>query len=262
MPRAKKFFEFQAQFRFYEELNDFLPVDKRKRQILYAFNRNPSVKDAIESFGIPHPEVDLIIANGESVGFDYHVRNNDLISVYPVFESIDISPIVKLRESPLRNPAFILDVHLGKLARLMRMLGFDVMYRNDYDDPEIIRISVREKRIILTRDRKLLHAKIVTHGYCLRSQIPLRQIEEVLERFDLYHQTKPFSKCLACGGNITKVSKQDIIDLLEPKTKLYYDTFYQCENCRKIYWEGSHFGGLRKDFAHILSIIKNHQKTA
>lgn len=231
----------QAQFRFYEELNDFLPSQKKKQSFQYRFKGKPSVKDAIEAIGIPHTEVDLIIANGESVGFDYHLRNEDHISVYPVFEGIDISPIVKLREKPLRRSAFICDVHLGKCARYLRMLGFDTLYENDYDDPKIVAISVARNRILLTRDRKLLHAKVITHGYWIRSQKPKEQVKEVVKRFDLYNQMKPFIRCINCNGLIKKIKKDDVIEQLEPKTKKYYNEFYQCETCGKVYWKGSHY---------------------
>ncbi len=232
---------YTAMFRFYEELNDFLPEEKRKTTILYNFDGNPSIKDAIEAQGIPHTEIDMIIVNEESVGFDYHLKNGDHVGVYPMFESIDISPLVRLREHPLRAPKFILDVHLGKLARLMRLCGFDTLYRNDYDDPEIIELSVSQKRIILTRDRALLHARIITHGYCLRSMNASEQLSEVIRRFDLKSIIAPFSRCLSCNGTLHSVDKASISDQLEPKTKLYYDGFFRCDGCGKIFWKGSHF---------------------
>ena len=175
-----------AQFRFYEELNDFLFPSKKKTLFSYQFNGTPSIKDVIEGMGVPHTEVDLILVNGISVGFDYHLLHGDHVSVYPVFESLDISPIVLLREKPLRKSTFILDVHLGKLARSLRMLGFDSLYRNDYEDSEIISISVKEKRIILTRDQDILKRRAVTRGYLIRSTSLEEQIHEVLSRFDLF----------------------------------------------------------------------------
>ena len=180
-----------AQFRFYEELNDFLAPDKKKRDFSYPFNGRPSIKDAIEAIGVPHTEVELILANGRSVGFDYPLKHGDRVSVYPVFESLDISPVVRVREKPLREPSFILDVHLGRLAKLLRMLGFDTRYRNDYRDIEIVDISIKERRIILTRDRGILKNRSVTHGYCLRSTEPIAQAREVLQRFDLFSQVTP-----------------------------------------------------------------------
>ena len=234
-------FKNEAQFRFYEELNDFLPSKKKKRLFRYYFNGKPSVKDAIEAIGIPHTEVDLIIANGRSVGFHYHLKNSDYISVYPVFEGIDISPIVKLRDRPLRESRFVCDVHLGKCARYLRMLGFDTLYQNDYDDPKIIAISVTQNRILLTRDQKLLRAKVITHGYCIRSQNPDEQAREVVKRFDLYNRVKPFVRCITCNGMIGEVKKEEMVEQLEPKTRKYYNEFYQCKSCKKVYWKGSHY---------------------
>ncbi|MBN1293701.1 MAG: twitching motility protein PilT, partial [Candidatus Latescibacteria bacterium] len=141
-----------AQFRFYEELNDFLPTEKRKIDFTYEFDGTPSIKDVVEALGVPHTEIDLILVNGASVDFSYHMCDVDIISVYPVFESLDISPVTHLREKPLREPKFILDVHLGKLAKYMRLLGFDTVYDNLYDDHEIVALAVAQKRTILTRD--------------------------------------------------------------------------------------------------------------
>ncbi|MDO9047434.1 MAG: Mut7-C RNAse domain-containing protein [Methylobacter sp.] len=149
--------EHTAEFRFYEELNDFLPPEQRKRTMHYRFSGHPGIKDPIEVFGVPHTEVDLIVVNGQSVGFDYQLQAGDRVAVYPVFETLDISSLVRLREKPLRNPRFILDVNLGKLAKRMRLLGFDSLYRNDYRDADIVNIAVNERRIVLTRDRPFVY---------------------------------------------------------------------------------------------------------
>ncbi len=230
-----------AQFRFYEELNDFLPIEKRKQDFVFSFQGNPAIKDAIEAIGVPHVEVDLILVNGESKDFNYPLRDHDQVSVYPVFEAFDISPVTHLRPQPLRQPQFILDVHLGTLARYLRLLGFDVWYDNGYDDVEIVRIAFQQSRIILTRDLGLLKNKIVTRGYWLRNVKPKQQVSEVLDRFNLREQVKVFSRCLVCNGFIEPVPKQAILDQLLPKTKMYYEKFFQCQQCHKIYWQGAHF---------------------
>jgi len=229
-----------ARFRFYEELNDFLPPEQRKKEFEYSFSGHPGIKDPIEALGVPHTEVELVVVNGNSVGFDYQLQGGDRVSVYPVFESLDVSPLLRLRPEPLRHPAFVLDVHLGKLARQLRTLGFDVLYRNDYSDPDIVRISVDENRTILTRDRRLLFAKVITHGCWLRATDPEKQLREVLDRFDLYSMIDPFKRCIACNGLLEEVEKSDVIDRLEPLTRRYYDRFFQCPECRKIYWHGTH----------------------
>jgi len=230
-----------AEFRFYEELNDFLPQEKRKVTFDYSLQRRASVKDIIEALGVPHTEVEVILANGQSVDFGYIVGDGDRISVYPMFESLDIRPLLKLRELPLRQPSFVLDCHLGRLARYLRHLGFDTLYRNDYTDDRLATISADEHRILLTRDRDLLKRRIISHGYCVRSHDPRRQLDEVLARFDLYADIKPFGRCTRCNGMVIAVDKNDILDQLEPGTRKYYNEFWRCGSCCQIYWEGSHF---------------------
>lgn len=235
----------RATFRFYAELNDFLPSDLRGRGIEYRFADSPGIKDPVEAQGVPHAEVELIVVNGESVGFEYRLRHGDRVAVYPVFEAFDVAPLVRLREAPLRRTAFVLDANLGKLARRLRLLGFDALYRNDYDDADVVRISVATGRIILTRDRRLLFAKVVTHGYWLRATDPDEQAREVIARFDLARRVRPFARCIACNGLIEPVEKDEIADRLEPLTRKYYDEFYRCADCGRIYWEGSHFTRMR-----------------
>lgn len=235
-----------ASFRFYEELNDFLPKEKKKKTTSYEFKINQSVKDAIEAQGVPHIEVDLILANGTSVGFEYHLKNNDLISVYPVFESFDITELTKLHPKPLRVTKFVLDVHLGKLSKFLRILGFDTYYRNDLDDDEIIKMSVRENRIILTRDIGILKNGLVTHGYWLRSQDSKEQLREVIQRFNLQAEISPFHRCTICNGLIRKVEKLHVEHLLKAKTKQFFNDFYQCANCKQVYWEGSHYESMKR----------------
>lgn len=240
-----------ATFRFYEELNDFLPPARKKVPFPYEFRGNPSIKDAIEAIGVPHTEVDLILANGESVAFSYHLRNGDRISVYPVFESLDISPVIHLRAAPLRKPKFVLDTHLGKLAKYLRLLGFDTLYEHDYEDAQIIAISVAEKRAILTGDIGILKNNAVTHGQWIRSSNAREQVCEVLERFDLSSCMKPFTRCTVCNGMIRPVPKETVADRLEPRTLHCYDEFYRCASCGKVYWKGSHYQRM-KDFVAAL----------
>jgi uncharacterized protein len=242
----------QAVFRFYEELNDHLSKDRKKKEFIYSFNGNPTIKDVIEAIGIPHVEVDLILVNGQSVDFKYKLQHNDFVSVYPVFELIDISDAIRLREGPLRITKFVLDVHLGKLTKFLRLLGFDSLYRNDYSDPEIIEISLNEKRIILTRDLGILKNEKVAHGYWLRSQDSKEQLQEVLKKFDLYSKINPFSRCIICNGKLKEISKTQVINKLEPRTMQFYDEFFQCITCKRIYWEGSHFFKLKNFIEDIL----------
>lgn len=243
-----------ALIRFYEELNDFLPKEKKKTSFSCTFSGNPSVKDLIESLGIPHVEVDLILVNGNPVTFSYKVRNKDNISVYPVFESLDITGVTHLRQKPLRDSKFVLDEHLGKLARYLRLCGFDTLISKEFTDNEIVRISVSEKRIILTRDKQLLKNRLVTHGCWIRSVYTDEQIIEVFRRFDLKNMVKPFSRCLECNSLLIDVSKDDIQDRLLPGTRKYYENFKKCPGCDRIYWEGSHFERMKKMLGKLIEM--------
>lgn len=238
--------------RFYEELNDFLPNYKRKKAYSAPYLGKQSVKDLIESQGVPHSEVDLILANKESVDFNYIVVPGDYISVYPVFETFDITRINKLRRAPLRSLKFIIDVNLGRLAKYLRLLGFDAEYRNDLKDAEIVEISNNENRIILTRDVGVLKRGRVERGYWLRSDNPNEQIKEVAKRFNLAKEASPLKYCLKCNGEIKPVSKSEIGDKLEPNTSKYYNEFYICSKCDSIYWEGSHIKRMRAQIDDFL----------
>lgn len=229
-----------AHIRFYEELNDFLPAAKRKRRFEVNFTGSPGIKDLIESQGIPHTEIDLILVNGKSVAFKYKVSNGDNISVYPEFESFDIGKVQRLRKKPLRRPKFILDVHLGTLARYMRMCGFDVEYRNDYRDDEIIKISLEEKRAILTRDIGILKNGKVMRGYWVRNTNPVMQAEEVITRFDLRSEIKEFTRCITCNGKLKSIKKKSIEEQLPAKVKQMHENYFICTTCSKIYWRGTH----------------------
>lgn len=230
-----------AYFRFYAELNDFLPPEKRQREFEYLFRGNPGIKDAIEAMGVPHPEIDLIIANGASVGFDYNLEKGDRISVYPMFEALDISPVIRLRPEPLRKTRFVLDVHLGKLARALRLLGFDCAYDRDADDPGIISSAAKERRIILTRDRGLLKSGGVTHGSWIRSTDPRGQVTEVLERFDLRKQVSPFTRCTVCNGEISPVDADEGRREAPERVRDWCSEYFRCGVCGKLYWKGTHF---------------------
>jgi uncharacterized protein with PIN domain len=241
-----------AVFRFYAQLNEFLPPESRGAARRYDFSGNPSVKDAIEAQGIPHPEVDLILADRISVGFDYQLSDGDRIAVYPAFTTFDTTASVRLRPA-LTAMRFVVDVNLGKLARWLRLLGFDTLYQNDFADPEVVALGKREERVVLTRDRRLLHHADVVHGYWVRSNAPETQIIEVLGRFHLEDQIHPYRRCLRCNGLVHPVSKANVLDKLLPKTRRHYDNFYQCDGCAHVYWHGPHIERLNKQLARWLT---------
>jgi uncharacterized protein with PIN domain len=236
-----------ATFRFYEELNDFLPLDKKKVAFIHSFSGTPTIKDSIEAIGIPHVEVNLILVNKQVVDFNYRLKNNDIVSVYPV---------LKIQKKGAKEIKFILDVHLGKLAKYLRMCGFDALYQNDYDDKKIIEISLEEERIILTRDIGLLKVKSVSNGYFIRNQDSKAQFTEVLKHFDLYDTINPFIRCIKCNGKLEKIEKEKIIQQLEPLTLKYFDKFFRCTHCQSIFWEGSHFDRM----SSFIATIKNSRK--
>lgn len=234
---------YQATLRFYAELTDFLADSTT---VTRRFDVPGSVKDMIEACGVPHTEVDLIVVDGVSVGFDYLVQDQDRIAVYPVFESFDIGPIIEVRPEPLRETAFVADVHLGRLARFLRLLGFDTLYSPNRDDGDLARISAEEARILLTRDVELLKRSLVTHGYWVRAEDPMEQIAEVTRRFHLEDEMTPYSRCLACNDLLVSVDKSVIAERLPHETRERVDEFWRCEGCREIYWRGAHHPGLSR----------------
>lgn len=245
--------------RFYEELKHFLPTAQQKQPITLPLRQRSTVKDVIESLGIPHTEVDLILVNGESVSFDHLLQENDYVSVFPMFGSLDISSLNKLRSHPLRwSPPhgikFVVDVNLGKLARTLRMMGFDVLFdRNLKDDEELAAISEREHRVLLTRDMGLLKRKNVTQGFYVRNHLPEKQLAEVIQRFDLRDQIELGVRCSECNTPVIAVPKEQILERLPPRVAANYNEFYLCPRCQKIYWKGTHFESMKKNLGHFAS---------
>ena len=229
----------RVSIRFYAELNDHLPEDQQYRTLEKPLQIATTAKDFIESFGVPHTEVDLILVNGASAGFGRLVQPGDRVSVYPVFESFDITSELRVRPEALRETKFVLDVHLGKLAAYLRMLGFDARYQSCFTDDELANISVEERRVLLTRDRGLLKRGRVTHGYWLRQTDSRRQVAEVLDRFDLARNIRPFTRCMACNGMLEDVEKDTVLDEIPPLAAELHDSFRQCRRCGRVYWKGS-----------------------
>lgn len=234
-----------ASLRFYAELNDFLDRENTAGTVIRSFDVAPSVKDLIESSGVPHTEVELITINGEPVDFGHRVDDGDLINVYPVFESFDVSPIVSLRPEPLRVTRFVADNHLRKLARFLRLIGFDTVYDPLWEDPELVRISVDHSRILLTRDVELLKHGDLNHGYFVRSTAPREQVIEVVNRFQLETSLEPFTRCITCNGALIEVDKSDVQTEVPAGTFQAMDKFKRCESCGQVFWKGSHHPDLQ-----------------
>jgi hypothetical protein len=231
---------FSATFSFHGSLAAFLPKNKQA-PITYLFKGTPSIKDAIETIGVPHVEVDVILVNNTPVNFTYLLSPDDQVQIYPKNQFPPGVPLVHLITKFPDFPQFILDVHLGKLARLLRMLGFDALYERNYTDAQIAEIAAAEARIVLTKDVLLLKRKSIEWGYWLRSKHPNEQLLEVLHYFDLQQAIRPFYRCMTCNGCIQRVGKKEVVDLLLPETNKHFEEFYQCSQCHKIYWKGSHY---------------------
>lgn len=242
----------KVHVRFYAELNDLLAPSITGKCIVHSLETPTSIKDVIEALGVPHTEVDLVLINGESVDFSRPVHDEDRISVYPVFRSIDIITLTRVRAASLPEKRFVLDSHLGRLAAYLRILGFDTLYRNDYHDEELTQVSIGEKRILLTRDRGLLKRAVISHGYLLRQTDPRLQLVEVLQRFGLFGSISAFRRCVHCNGTLEPVPKERIEDRLPQKTRQYYDEFHICPGCDRIYWKGSHYQRMQRLIEDIL----------
>jgi uncharacterized protein with PIN domain len=196
--------------------------------------------------GVPHTEVDLVLVNGRSVDFGHRLSDGDRVSVYPMFEAFDISPVSRVRALPLRDTRFVADVHLGRLARYLRLLGFDTAYRNVATDAELVECAGREHRILLTRDRGLLKRSAVDHGYLVRHTDPRQQLDEVIERFDLRASLRPFARCPVCNGVVEPVTKEEVLERLPERTAACYQEFWRCTQCGRLYWKGGHYPSLRR----------------
>ena len=242
---------FKVRLRFHGDLSVFLGSKASDAVIERRLAEKTSIKDVIESCGVPHPEVDSILVDEQTVGFDHTLANDTKVEVFPVENRGTYRTDKQLQMLGIIR--FVADGHLGRLTRNLRLLGFDVAYRQNADDRQLIEVMVRENRALLTRDRRLLMHAIVQHGYWPRSQNADEQTIEVVRRFDLSELIAPFTRCLRCNAALEAVAKADIIGKLEPLTKIYYDQFRRCPDCKQIYWSGSHFPKLQKRVEEIRS---------
>jgi len=242
----------RATFRFYEELNDFLAPERRKRDIDVPIDRSRSVKDAIESLGVPHPEVDLILVDGASVDFTHLLTGGERVAVYPMFERLDITPLLRLRPRPLRDPRFVADVHLNKLARHLRMAGFDTLCEPDWDDDRIVACSIAQRRTILTRDKGMLRRSEVERGYFVRAVASEEQLAEVLSALQLESAVTPFTRCRECNTPLTDANATALATRVPPRIRELYEHYRGCPTCGRVYWEGSHYRRMRDMLERIV----------
>jgi len=242
---------FAVRLRFHGDLGFFLGSNVRCGIIERIIAEKTSVKDVIESCGVPHPEVDVILVDGQGVGFNHTVASDAEVEVFPVGNRDTHLKEKQLQVSCIRT--FVTDGHLGRLTRNLRLLGFDVTYDRQADDQQLLDVMAHENRALLTRDRRLLMHAIVQHGFCPRSQNADEQTIEVIRRFNLLSLIAPFTRCLRCNALLQPVSKSDVVEKLAPLTKIYYEQFRRCTGCGQIYWTGSHFEKLQKRIETIQS---------
>ncbi len=234
-----------ATFRFYEELNDFLARPLRRREFACACARGATTKHMIEVLGVPHTEVELILVNGESVDFNHPIADGERIAVYPKFEALDIQPLLRVRERPLRVMRFIADAHLGGLAPLLRLAGFDTLYDNHYPDADIEALAAAQQRIVLTRDRELLKRRNITHGCYVRALRPHQQLREVFDRLDLAGSAQPFRLCLMCNAPLRRIAREEAGPRVPDGVLQRHSRFVTCDVCQRIFWEGTHWQRMR-----------------
>jgi uncharacterized protein with PIN domain len=227
-------------FRFYAELNDNLPPDQQYVEFSQVFDEGSTLEGAIQSLGVPIREIELLVMGKESVSLSHVLKDGDRVSVYPVFDSFDVGPITKIEDRPPRRVSFILDVHLGKLAHLLRMLGFDASYQNDYTRDMLLNQARREDRILLSKGKGITGEPDLLAAYRVKSSDPREQLVEILRRFDLWKAVRPFQRCLICNLLLTPVQKGEIFGHLPPKVRNLDCTFTKCPNCDRVYWKGTH----------------------
>lgn len=240
-----------ARLRFHGELVDFLSRERRGHPIAYRVDRRAALKDVIEALGVPHPEVDALLVDGLPVGFSHPLAAGETVDVFPADAAPPVAASHRLRPPLPRPPRFLLDVHLGRLARYLRLLGMDCRYRHHADDAELAAWAETEERILLTRDRALLKRRRVALGRCVRADDPFEQLVEVVRAFVRLDDLAPFTRCTRCNGRLEAVAKHEVAHRLAPLTRRYVDDFLQCEACGQLYWHGSHVARMRSLVARL-----------
>jgi len=242
---------------FDKRLDFFLAEKKNGGQFEYKLTRKASVKDIIESFGIPHTEIGHIAFNKKEINFSYIPSAPGLLNVQSVEPPFNVLFPTFLRPFPLKRFKFLADVNVIKLGRLLIILGFDVHYSSSLSDHEIVEIAETESRIILTRDTALLKRRKIIFAKRIKADHPYEQLIETIRFFGMEKQISFLSRCTNCNCKLVGVSKAMINHLLEPKTKQFFDTFVQCPQCNNVFWKGSHFENIKKKMVSI-GLLINH----
>jgi hypothetical protein len=231
----------RATLRCYAELNDHLPREQRQRDLTFTFPETVPVRRLLEAAGVPPDEVELVLVDGASSGLDTPVSDGARVSLYPVFERFDVAPLLRLRRRPVRRVRFVCDAHLGKLARRLRLLGFDTLFGNDPGDAELVRIANAERRVLLTRDRALLRRRDATHALFVPQAPVARQLQLLIEGLHLERLAAPFTRCTCCNGELVPVEPSEVAGRVPPRVLGQQRRFWRCRGCGRIYWEGSHY---------------------
>lgn len=224
------------------ELRDHLDRATRDGVVRLTLELPAGLRDVVQSLGVPHVECGEVTVNGEAKPWSSNVADGDEISVrarYPL-------------GSPRLDPRFLLDDHLGKLARHLRMLGFDADHEVGADDSDLARRSVAEARMLLTRDRGLLMRAVLRDGRFIRSVEPTDQAIEVVRSFALATVVEPLTRCLECNELLSAASREEVADRVPASAAVRHDRFGLCPTCRRVYWEGTHVDDLRERIRLIL----------
>ncbi|WP_424213154.1 Mut7-C RNAse domain-containing protein [Streptomyces sp. BI20] len=235
------------------ELLLFAPPARRLPRVATVVDGSSSVGHVVESAGVPLTEVGRLLVDGAAVSFAHVPRGGELVEVFPPvrrapLDGADPTP------GPEGEPAprFLLDVHLGTLARRLRLLGVDAAYDSeDPGDPALAARSAAERRVLLSRDRGLLRRREIHAGAYVYSDDPEEQLDDVLSRFA--PPLLPWTRCTACNGALRPADKDSVGDRLEGGTQRSYDVFAECGDCARVYWRGAHHARLEAIVEHALS---------
>jgi len=239
-----------ARIQYSEKLRDLFRKSQEQLRFDFIPDHN-SVKHWIEFFHVPHTEVGGVFVDGRSVDFSYKPQPADEIFVEALLGPVDVTKPTNLRALPYPAYRFIVDECVKNLAAKLRMIGCDVVSESRFNDRQIVEISAVEKRVILTRDRGLLKRKDAVWGRLIRNTDSEEQFKEVIHFFGLSQLPQALTTCLVCNGKITSVRKDEVLHLIGPKTRLYYDEFSRCDQCGKIYWEGSHYTKMKENLKEL-----------
>ncbi|WDP92828.1 MAG: hypothetical protein HUN04_25135 [Desulfobacter sp.] len=229
------------RIRFSEDLFFFIRHKHRTPWRTPDIRRRASVKDIIESLGVPHTEVGEIRFNGGAVDFNFIPGPPGTLEVTGIDPPFEVFRPSLLRPRPLKRFRFIADLNVMKLGRYMILLGFDVCLARAMADGQIAEQADAQGRIVLTRDTRLLFRKKNRFARRIRENLPMAQLLETLHFFGLSPAPhRFFTRCVRCNRPLAPVGKAKVYHLLEPKTQKYFHDFLRCPGCGQVFWKGSH----------------------